>query len=89
MNNYALTLVIKPNLDEKARKELIEDVKKKFGKLNKEEEWGMRDLAYPIKHQTKGFYVHFEFEAEPAKAPELDKFLKLEENLLRYLLVRV
>lgn len=89
MNNYALTLVIKPNLDEKARKELIEDVKKKFGKLNKEEEWGMRDLAYPIKHQTKGFYVHFEFEAEPAKVPELDKFLKLEENLLRYLLVRI
>lgn len=89
MNSYALTLVLKPDLEEKARQELLDDVKKRLGTVKKEEAWGMRDLAYPIKHQTKGFYVHFEFEAEPSTAPELDKFLKLEENLLRYLLVRV
>lgn len=88
MNKYALTLVVKPDMDEKARKEFLDDVKTKLGSIGKEEAWGMRDLAYPIKHQTKGFYVHFEFEAEPSKAPELDKYLKLEENLLRYLLVR-
>lgn len=89
MNKYALTLVVKPDLDEKGRKEFVVDVKKKFGKLVKEEEWGIRDLAYPIQHQTKGYYIHFEFEAAPSTAPELDKFLKLEENLFRYLLVRV
>lgn len=89
MDKYALTLVLRSDMDEKARKELLEPVKKHFSKLEKEEEWGMRDLAYPIKHQTKGFYVHYFFEAEPVNIPSLDKDLKVEENIIRYLLVRI
>ena len=92
MNQYYLTLVLKPDLEEKERKELLDDVKKKMagdsGKLSKEDIWGARDLAYPINKQTKGFYAHFEFETEPKLIKALDKNLKIEENILRYLLVR-
>lgn len=89
MNSYALTLVLKSDLEEKDRKALLESITKKFGKLEETDVWGMRDLSYPIKRQTKGYYVHYTFEAEPVTIPPLDKALKLEEDIIRYLLVRV
>ncbi|OGE64819.1 30S ribosomal protein S6 [Candidatus Daviesbacteria bacterium RIFCSPLOWO2_02_FULL_36_7] len=89
MNNYNLTLVLKPGLEEKARLELLESLKKKFAKVEKEDLWGQRSLAYPIKKQTLGYYVHFVIEAEPKIAKELDKTLRSEEDILRYLFVRV
>lgn len=89
MNQYLLTLVLKNDLDEKARKELLESVSSKVGKIKKEDLWGVRDLAYPIKKQTKGFYIHLEFESDPSTISGLDKDLKVNEDVLRYLLVRV
>lgn len=93
MNTYLLTLVLKADQDEKARKGLLDLMKKKMtgadGKIQKEDLWGTKDLAYAIKHQSKGFYVHFAFETNPAIAKDLDKTLKVEEDILRYLLVRV
>lgn len=93
MNNYYLTLVLKPDLDEGIRKKLLDSIKKKVldeeGKVEKEDLWGNRDLAYPIKKQGKGYYAHYELSAEPQTAKTLDKVLKVEEDILRYLLVRV
>ncbi len=89
MNAYYLTLVLKPDMEEKASKELLDSLKKKFEKVVKEDLWGERDLAYPIKKQTKGFYVHLELEADPKVIKDIDKTLKVEEDIIRYLLVRV
>lgn len=100
VNNYYLTLVLKPDLEEKARAAVLAEVKKKMagnpstgsgqaGKLVKEDLWGLRDLSYPIKKQAKGYFAHFEFETEPQIVVDLDKSLKVEEDILRFLLVRV
>lgn len=90
MNSYYLTLVLRPDLEDKAREALLSGVKKKMaGKISKEDLWGNKDLAYPIKKNAKGYYVHFEFETDPAVAKDLDKNLKVEEDIIRYLLVRV
>lgn len=88
-NNYALTLILKADLEEKARKELLDSMGKKMGKIEKEDLWGVRDLSYPIKHQKKGYYAHYFFAAEPTDVAPLDKALKLDEDVIRYLLVRV
>lgn len=92
MNNYLLTLVLKPDLEEKERKSLLDSVTKRLvgeeGKIKKEDLWGNKDLAYKIKRQTKGYFAHFEIESDPKNAKGLDKFLQVEENILRYLLVR-
>ncbi len=88
MSNYQLTLLIKNTLEEKERKELLGSITKDFGKLIKEDLWGTRDLSYPIKHQTQAYYAHFEFEAEPQQIPSLDKMVKLNEDIIRYLLIR-
>lgn len=93
MNNYYLTLVLKADLEEKDRKALLDSTVKRLtedeGKVEKEDLWGSKDLAYPIKRQNKGFYAHFEFESEPQTIFSLDKQLKVNEDVLRYLLVRV
>jgi small subunit ribosomal protein S6 len=88
MNSYYLTLVIKPDLDEKARTELQALVSSNVDKVEKEDLWGNKDLSYPIKKQTKGYYVHYEFQSDPSKIASLDSKLKLEEDILRYLLLR-
>ena len=92
MNSYLLTLVLKSDLEEKIRKDLLDGMVKRLtgeeGKVVKEDLWGVKDLAYPINGQTKGFYAHFELEADPKNAKGLDKTLQLEEDILRYLLIR-
>ena len=80
-------------MDEKERKTLLDSMVKKLtgedGKVEKEDLWGSRDLAYPLKRQSKGYFAHYEISADPKNAKGLDKTLKLEEDILRYLLVRV
>ncbi|MBI2019061.1 30S ribosomal protein S6 [Candidatus Daviesbacteria bacterium] len=92
MNSYYLTLVLKPDVEEKERKALLDSIGKKItgseGKITKEDMWGVRPLSYTIKKQTSGFYAHFEIEADPKDAKGIDKTLKTEEDVLRYLLIR-
>lgn len=88
MNTYMLTVLLKSGLDDKTRSELLEGVKKNFDRLDKEDFWGERDLAYPIKHQQKAYYAHFEFSSGPKNISSLDKSLKLNEDILRYLIVK-
>lgn len=88
MNNYQLTLLIKHDLDEKERKALLESILKNFTKVVKEDIWGARDLAYSIKRNDKAFYAHFEFEADAKTIPSLDKMIKLNEDIIRYLLIK-
>jgi small subunit ribosomal protein S6 len=50
--------------------------------------WGRRRLAYPINDQTEGFYTLFRYQADPGVAAEIDRELKLNENVLRFLVTR-
>lgn len=92
MNSYYLTLVLKTELEEKERKALLDSISKKVsgteGKITKEDLWGVRSLAYPIKRNTSGYFAHFEISADPKDVKGLDKTLKVEEDILRYLLKR-
>ncbi len=51
------------------------------------DQWGMRQLAYEVKGQHQGYYVVAQFTAEPSAIGELERVLKLDEELLRYLVV--
>jgi small subunit ribosomal protein S6 len=67
---------------------LIDALTKQFDKLEKQDLWGNRGLSYPIAHQTAAFYAHFEFQSEPQNISNLDKNLKLNEDVLRFLLTK-
>lgn len=92
MSNYSLTLVLKPDLEEKQRKAFLDAMVKKLvgedGKIDKEDLWGEKALAYPIKRQTQGYVAHFEVTADPKNAKGIDKLLKVEEDVLRFMLIR-
>lgn len=92
MNSYYLTVVLKPETDDSERKAFLDSVIKKMtgseGKVEKEDLWGIKTLSYPIKRQTKGYYAHYEVQADPKDAKTIDKTLKVEEDVLRYLLIR-
>ncbi len=48
--------------------------------------WGRRQLAYPIGQKENGYYAIARFEAEPAKLPEYERALKLDDGVVRYLI---
>jgi small subunit ribosomal protein S6 len=59
------------------------------GKIEKREYWGLRNLAYRIKKNRKGHYVLFNLEAPPAAVNELERNMRINEDVLRYLTIRV
>lgn len=89
MQQYELTLILNNSLDEKVRKEVLDSVAKNFSNLKKQDLWGVRGLAYKINHQDKGFYAYYEFEADSGQINSLDKTIKLNEDIIRHLLVKV
>lgn len=90
MNTYELTLVI-PEGDNVARLvKLVNDFAKKHkGEVNKQESWGVKHLAYPIKKLNTADYEHFVLTLEPSAQVELEKSLHMDETILRYMFVRV
>ncbi len=57
------------------------------GEITAVEQWGKRRLAYPIQKQPNGYYVVAQFNSEPEPLSQLERLLKLEDDLLRYLVV--
>ena len=57
------------------------------GEITAVEQWGKRQLAYPIRKESNGYYVIAQFTAQPAALPEFERRLKLDEDLLRHLIV--
>ncbi len=57
--------------------------------IKSEEPYGDRDLAYEIKKHTRGRYILFNISAQPEKIVEMDRQIKLTQNILTYLFIRV
>ena len=58
------------------------------GKVIKIEEWGLLNLANKIKNYKKGFYIHFKFEGEKKTLDELNKKIKIDNSVIRFLTVK-
>lgn len=75
----------------------VDDMAKAFGKivndnggsLKKTESWGLRNLAYRIKKNRKGHYTLMHFDAPPAAIAEMERNIRLNEDVLRHLTVRL
>lgn len=90
MRKYRLVLILKRALDKKAADKIVADIKKLAGdvKNDKLTEMGEKKFAYKVKGEQSGNYVVWEFEAEKV-APELEPKIKLNDDVLRHLLVRM
>ncbi len=59
------------------------------GKTARTESWGLRNLAYKIQKNRKGHYVLFNFDAPPQAIHELERTMRINEDVLRYLTIKV
>jgi small subunit ribosomal protein S6 len=59
------------------------------GQVSKREYWGLRNLTYRIKKNRKGHYVLFNIDAPPAAVSEMERTMRINEDVLRYLTIRV
>ncbi len=96
MREYELYLVIDADTEEEDTSAIVERATQLIstvegepaGEVIKVDARGKRRLAYPVKKKVEGQDVIITFQALPLVLPELERFLKLHEQILRYLLVR-
>ena len=93
MNHYETIYIADPTLDDDSLKEAIDKfsdlIKKLKGYIVKVNEWGKRKLAYEVKRFDKGYYVVLDFCALPKMVTELERNLKLDDRILKYITVKI
>ncbi len=91
MRLYEVVYILNPALEESAAASKLD----KFhalatadgGEVSSVDHWGVRQLAYAIAGQSSGYYVVAQFTASPDALPEFERLLKLDDEVMRYLLV--
>ena len=91
--DYELVYIISPETDDEALDSRIETISQfistRNGVVDEVDKWGKKKLAYPIKHFLEGNYVLTRFKISPAQCKELEANLKITEEVLRHLLIRL
>lgn len=92
MRKYEMTLIVRADLSDSeldAQLETIQGwIEAVEGRIERADHWGRRRLAYPIAKQRDGYYVLYEIELPPDAPAEIERGLRISENILRYLIVR-
>ena len=89
MRRYETVFIVRPDLPDDVIDELIE----RLGKIITDikgivvaiEKWGKRKLAYPISKERKGYYILMDFVGDSTVVTELEKKMKFDDNVLKYL----
>ena len=89
---YENTIIARQDLAEKELKKLKDKynelINKSSGKVIKIEEWGLISLANKINNYRKGFYIHYKFEGNKDTLSEIEKKIKVDNSIIRYLTVK-
>ena len=93
MNLYEHTIVLRQDTSSSQIKQLTEKylklIEKNDGNIVKTENWGLLNLAYIIKKNKKGNYLHFKIEGNGKIIKELEKNESIDNNLLKYMTIKV
>ncbi len=91
MNKYESVIIINPNVEEETIKSLIDRFSTLInndGKLEKVDELGKKKLAYEIDKNKEGFYVVFEFDANPSLIAELERNYRIADEVIKFITVK-
>lgn len=93
MNKYEVMFIVRPDMEEAEITKVATEMKKvltdKGAKDLEEKAMGQRELAYEVNKFTTGYYFLFTFEAEKEAVTEFDRVARINESLLRHLVVKV
>ncbi len=90
MTNYEVMFILDPILEDEKKTAAIDTIKgiiEADGVVEKVDIWGNRKLAYPIQKKNDGYYVVVTFQGNPSLPKELDRRLKISDNVMRHLIV--
>ncbi|MEE1031356.1 MAG: 30S ribosomal protein S6 [Ruminococcus sp.] len=92
MNKYELALVVNAKIEDEERAAVVEKAKALIARFNgnvtEVEEWGKKRLAYEVQKMREGFYYFIQFEADATCPAEVERRVRIMDNVLRYLVVK-
>ena len=93
MRHYETTYILRPNLGEDQFNEVIERtntiITDDGGSIINLDRWGMKRLAYEIKKETQGYYVHVNYAAPGTTIDEMERIFRIDDRLLRFLTIKL
>ena len=96
MNKYESVIIMKPNMNKEEISKVILNIKNKiseYAKITKEEDLGIRTLAYDIKNNKTGHYLVYEFEIDEKKnqdaIQEIERFYRITDEIIKFIIVKV
>jgi small subunit ribosomal protein S6 len=93
MSSYELVLIVSPEVTDEEMPEFItklgELISKNGGSVDEVNQWGRKQLSYPIKRSTEGNYLLTKLKLKPASTKELEANFRLSGKILRHLLIRL
>ena len=93
MRPYEVMVILDAGLEEEAIRSVLdraaEVITSNGGNPGPVQRWGKRRFAYELKHRTEGYYILLEATAEPKAMDELDRMLRLADNVLRHKVIRI
>ncbi len=93
MRPYEIVLIAQANLEDGAIDAVLDRatglIEAKGGVVNRIDRWGRRAFAYEVHHQHEGYYVLMEVTAEPSGLDEVDRNLRIADEVIRHKIVRI
>lgn len=94
MNKYEIMFIVRPDVDENARKETVQGLEKALtgnkAIITLSKELGQKELAYEIKKCKSGFYYLYNIEtSDDASVKEFDRVARIDENVIRHLILNL
>lgn len=92
MRKYEIMYIIRPNIEDEAKKALVERfsgiLTDNGAEIENVKEWGKRRLAYEINDFRDGYYMIVNAKAETAAVQEFDRLAKISEDIIRHIVVK-
>jgi len=93
MRKYEIMYIVKASLEDAVRNELIASLHgiltSNGGVISKQDDWGVKEFAYPIDFATRGYYMVLNVEAEPETIKEFDRLTRINTNVVRTLIINL
>ena len=93
MEKYETISIIRPNVSEDVIAAISDKtagiIQDAGGEILKVDNWGLKQLAYPIKKEPNGYYVYTVFSGNGAGIDEMERIFKIDDNVLKYMTIKL
>ena len=93
MRKFETLLLLSPELATDAREALLGTLtgvlEREQGRLINADHWGMRDLAYPVRKQMRGYYVRLEYAAPGTAVAEFERNIRISDGVFKFMTVQL